>query len=97
VDEAFHRWAQVFLPNYGWVPVDPSKGDSPSAVNRARGFGDLENRFLITTEGGGNSEYLRWGYNSYAHYKMTGYCKVEEDNSGIWEPLAPVSQPARSE
>jgi hypothetical protein len=21
---------------------------------------------------------------------MTGYCKVEEDNLGIWEPLAPA-------
>ena len=22
IDEAFHRWAQVYLPIYGWVPVD---------------------------------------------------------------------------
>jgi transglutaminase-like putative cysteine protease/glutamine cyclotransferase len=96
VDDAFHRWAQVYLPNYGWVPVDPSKGDSKSPVDRARGFGDLANRFLITTEGGGNSEYLKWGYNSYSHYKMTGYCKVEEDNLGIWEPLAPTPQQAQA-
>jgi transglutaminase-like putative cysteine protease len=97
VDEAFHRWAQVYLPNYGWVPVDADKGDAASPVDRARGFGELANRFLITTHGGGDSEYLKWGYNSYAHYKMTGYCKVEEDNIGIWEPLAPAeAQPQPS-
>jgi hypothetical protein len=95
VDDAFHRWAQIYLPNYGWVPVDASRGDAASPVDRARGFGQLANRFLITTEGGGNSEYLKWGYNSYSHYKMTGYCKVEEDNLGIWEPLAPSLQQAQ--
>ena len=87
VDEAFHRWAQVYLPNYGWVPVDANKGDAASPVDQARGFGELSNRFLITTQGGGDSEYLRWGYNSHARYTSSGYCKIEEDNLGFWEPL----------
>jgi hypothetical protein len=87
VDEAFHRWAQVYLPNYGWVPVDANRGDAKSPADQARGFGELSNRFLITTHGGGDSEYLWWGYNSYAKYKTTGYAKVEEENFGLWEPL----------
>lgn len=87
VDVAFHRWAQVYLPNYGWVPVDANKGDARSAADQARGFGELSNRFLITTQGGGDSEYLRWGYNSIATYTATGYCKVERENLGLWEPL----------
>lgn len=87
VDEAFHRWAEIYLPNYGWVPVDANRGDSPSPVEQARGFGELSNRFLITTIGGGDSQFLNWGYNSYAAYKTTGFCKVEEDNIGLWEPL----------
>ena len=87
IDEAFHRWAQVYLPNYGWVPVDANRGDAESPIAQAKGIGELANRFLITTHSGGESEYLSWGYNSNARYKTDGFCKVEEDNLGFWEPL----------
>jgi hypothetical protein len=98
IDEAFHRWAQIYLPNYGWVPVDANRGDAESPADQARGFGELSNRFLITTQGGGDSEYLGYGYNSFAKYKTTGYCKIDEDNFGFWEPLGvPASQPQGSQ
>jgi sugar lactone lactonase YvrE len=97
IDDAFHRWAQVYLPGYGWVPVDVSGGDSPSPVNQARGIGELANRFLITTQGGGDSEYLGWNYNGLARYKTNGYCKIEEDVFGFWEPLAPSPTTAPTE
>ncbi|UCH83867.1 MAG: transglutaminase [Candidatus Latescibacterota bacterium] len=87
IDEAFHRWAQIYLPNYGWVPVDANRGDSASPVGQAKGIGQLADRFLITTHSGGGSDYLAWSYNSFAKYKMDGYCKIEEDNLGFWEPL----------
>ncbi len=87
VDDAFHRWAQVYLPNYGWVPVDASRGDAKSPADQARGFGELANRFLITTHSGGGSEYLDWTYNSFARYKATGYCNTQEENFAFWEPL----------
>jgi transglutaminase-like putative cysteine protease len=87
IDEAFHRWAQVYFPNYGWVPVDANRGDVESPIGQAKGIGELANRFLITTHSGGESEYLSWGYNSNARYRTDGFCKVEEDNLGFWEPL----------
>jgi transglutaminase-like putative cysteine protease/sugar lactone lactonase YvrE len=87
VDESFHRWAEIYLPNYGWVPVDANRGDAKTPADQARGFADLANRFLITTHSGGGSEHLGWSYNSFATYKMTGYCKTEEENLGFWEPL----------
>jgi hypothetical protein len=87
IDEAFHRWAQIYLPRYGWVPVDANAGDKRSPADQCRGFGGLSNRFLITTQSGGDSEYLRWGYNSHSDYRATGYCKIEETNFGFWEPL----------
>jgi len=88
VDEAFHRWAEIYLPNYGWIPVDANKGDAKSAADQCRGFGDLANRFLITTRGGGGSEYLGWSYNSFSTYKTIGYCNVHEENYGFWAPVA---------
>jgi transglutaminase-like putative cysteine protease len=87
IDEAFHRWAQVYFPNYGWVPVDANRGDTESPIGQAKGIGELANRFLITTHSGGESEYLSWGYNSNARYKTDGFCRLEEDNLGFWEPL----------
>jgi transglutaminase-like putative cysteine protease/sugar lactone lactonase YvrE len=87
IDEAFHRWAQIYLPGHGWVPVDANRGDAKSPADQARGFGGLSNRFLITTQGGGDSEYMRFGYNAHATYKTTGHCRVEEDTFGFWEPL----------
>lgn len=89
IDEAFHRWAEIYLPNYGWVPVDANKGDAKSPADQCRGFGELENRFLITTLGGGGSEHLNWGYNGFASYKMVGYCNIHEEHFGFWEPLSP--------
>ena len=96
IDESFHRWAEIYLPGYGWVPVDANKGDAKSPADQCRGFGDLDNRFLITTRDGGGSEYLDWGYNGYAVYKTLGYCNVHEENYGFWEPLEPNPAPAES-
>ncbi|MEW6250254.1 MAG: transglutaminase domain-containing protein [Planctomycetota bacterium] len=94
IDEAFHRWAEIYLPNYGWVPVDANRGDAKTPADQARGFGELANRFLITTHSGGPSEFLDWSYNVFARYKLSGYAKVEEENFGVWEPLTPTTAPA---
>lgn len=87
IDESFHRWAEIYLPNYGWVPVDANAGDKPTPAQQAHGFGELSNRFLITTIGGGDSQHIDNSYNSHATYQATGYCKVEQENFGFWEPL----------
>jgi sugar lactone lactonase YvrE len=85
-DDVFHRWCECYLPNYGWVPVDPSGGDqdSPSAV--AEYFGFVANRYLITTDGGGNSEYLGWEYNAFEKWTAQGPVKVYIEKVGEWSP-----------
>ncbi len=92
-DDVFHRWVEVYLPNYGWVCVDPSGGDSEVPEEQAKFFGGLDNRFLITTLGGGNSTYLGWDYNSNATWTGEGRVKLMERKAGQWFPLGKKYEP----
>ncbi len=86
-DDVFHRWVEIYLPGYGWIPVDPSGGDSPWPRDRATAFGYLDNRFLITTIGGGGSEFLEWSYNANERWVSKGKCKVVVESFAEWTPM----------
>ncbi|MFC1475673.1 transglutaminase family protein, partial [Candidatus Zixiibacteriota bacterium] len=86
-DNVFHRWAEVYLPNIGWVPIDPSGGDRDTPAGQAGAIGFLNNRYLITTHGGGASEYMEWTYNSNEKWTSKGKCKVYTEHIGEWSPL----------
>ncbi len=92
-DDVFHRWVEVYLPNYGWVPVDPSGGDSPVPAEQAAFFGGLDNRFLITTLGAGDSTTLGWDYNSDARWTAKGRVKLFEQKLGDWAPAGKRYEP----
>jgi hypothetical protein len=86
-DDVFHRWCEVFLPNYGWIPIDPSGGDVDSPEGQANAVGNLSNRYLITTTSGGGSEYLEWSYNSNEKWTSQGVCKIYVEHLGEWTPI----------
>jgi transglutaminase-like putative cysteine protease len=87
MDDVFHRWVEVYLPNYGWIPVDPSGGDSDSPRHQARYFGHIANRYLITTQSGGGSETLDWTYNSHQYWSTLPKTYVVFEHYADWEAI----------
>ena len=84
-DDIFHRWVEVYMPNYGWIPVDPSGGDSDLPANQARGFGHVSNGYIITTQNGGGSKTMGWTYNSNYFYTADPQTFVVSENFGDWD------------
>jgi hypothetical protein len=86
MDDVFHRWTEVYLPNYGWIPMDADAHDKEWQADCARAIGSRSNRILITTIGGGDSEYVGWGYNYGYSYTYSSRTSIEAAAHADWEP-----------
>jgi len=86
-DNVFHRWTEVYLPPYGWIPFDANKGDRDLPGHKVLGIGNVDARYIITTENGGGDLYLWFGYNYNLKWTSEGKCRIFEDSFGIWSPI----------
>ena len=86
-DDVFHRWSEIYLPPYGWIPFDANKGDQEMPGGKVTGIGNVDARYIITTENGGGDKYLWFGYNYGFTWTSEGKCRIAEDSYGIWSPL----------
>ncbi|KPL23686.1 MAG: hypothetical protein AMJ75_05620 [Phycisphaerae bacterium SM1_79] len=87
VDNVFHRWVEVYLPPYGWIPFDANKGDASLPGKRVLGVGNVSARYIITTENSGGDKYLWFGYNDGYNWTSEGKCRIHEESYGLWSPL----------
>ncbi|MCU0664421.1 MAG: transglutaminase [Myxococcota bacterium] len=93
-DEIFHRWPEIYLPGYGFVPFDVQAGDKPEPEKQGEVLGNLPGKFLVTTTGGGGSRLLGWDYNSSATWTCEGRCSIQDEHLADW--YLPGAQGARS-
>jgi hypothetical protein len=87
-DVDFHRWAEVYLPRFGWVPWDVQHADQATPAGHAEPLGRLDDRVLVTTVSGGFSKELDWSYNTNARFTCEARCQVFSDAVGEWSPAA---------
>lgn len=88
-DNVFHRWTEVYLPPYGWIPFDANKGDRGEGTmpgEKVLGIGKVDARYIITTESGGGDQYLWFGYNYGFAWTSEGPCRIHEESYGLWSP-----------
>ncbi len=88
-DEAFHRWAQVYLPPFGWIDWDVQAADAELGGTFAEQLCFRGNHRLVTTYGGGPSRILVWEYNSQYQLEAGSQADILVEKYGERSPYAP--------
>lgn len=77
-----HWWSEAYIPNYGWVPFDPTRDDRKHLRHRNIGFAGPE--IVFNKNGGTDRRYL--GSVGSFSWRTDGTRKIEWERKG-YHPL----------
>ena len=83
-DTIGHRWAEIFIPNYGWIPFDATKDGGEGKLGHLY-VGTQPAAFVLVT-GGGMDKYLHHTYLDCGTW-CGSEVRIDRDWKFSWEEL----------